>query len=82
MRPRPPPVISTRMRVAPASRLFSTSSLTTLAGFSITSPAAIWLMVLSERIRMVEDMCVVIIELVIFFFLLYSYRKKKRRMSG
>ena len=31
------------MRVAPASKLFSTSSLTTDAGRSTTSPAAIWL---------------------------------------
>ncbi|XPE37946.1 hypothetical protein ACNKHS_25585 [Shigella flexneri] len=30
------------MRVAPASRLFSTSSFTTDAGRSTTSPAAIW----------------------------------------
>ena len=30
------------MRLAPASRLFSTSSLTTDAGRSTTSPAAIW----------------------------------------
>jgi hypothetical protein len=38
----PPFSISTSMRVAPASRLFSTSSLTTDAGRSTTSPAAIW----------------------------------------
>ncbi len=31
------------MRSAPASRLFSISSLTTEAGRSTTSPAAIWL---------------------------------------
>src|ERR1700686_4602758 len=31
------------MRCAPASTAFSTSSLTTLAGRSTTSPAAIWL---------------------------------------
>ena len=30
-------------RVAPASKLFSTNSLTTEAGRSTTSPAAIWL---------------------------------------
>src|SRR5690625_1127772 len=39
----PPASISTSMRVLPASRLFSTSSLTTDAGRSMTSPAAIWL---------------------------------------
>ena len=37
----PPPSISTSMRDAPASRAFSTSSLTTEAGRSTTSPAAI-----------------------------------------
>ena len=40
---RPPSSSSTSMREAPASRLFSTSSLSTLAGRSTTSPAAIWL---------------------------------------
>ncbi len=39
----PPASMSMSMRVAPASRLFSTSSLTTEAGRSMTSPAAIWL---------------------------------------
>ena len=39
---RPPPSSSTRTSVAPASRAFSTSSLTTDAGRSTTSPAAIW----------------------------------------
>ncbi len=39
----PPCSMSISMRVAPASRLFSTSSLTTDAGRSTTSPAAIWL---------------------------------------
>jgi hypothetical protein len=39
-------------RVAPASSAFSTSSLTTLAGRSITSPAAIWLIIVSESRRM------------------------------
>ncbi len=39
---RPPPSISTSMRRAPASMAFSTSSLTTDAGRSTTSPAAIW----------------------------------------
>ena len=38
----PPPSTSTSIRVAPASRLFSTSSLTSEAGRSTTSPAAIW----------------------------------------
>ena len=42
MSPRPPPSISTSMRRAPASSAFSTSSLTTDAGRSTTSPAAIW----------------------------------------
>ena len=41
MRVRPPSLISTTMCRPPASRLFSTSSLTTAAGRSITSPAAI-----------------------------------------
>jgi hypothetical protein len=41
MRERPPPSVSTSIREAPASRAFSTSSLTTEAGRSITSPAAI-----------------------------------------
>ena len=38
----PPPLISTIMREAPASREFSTNSLTTDTGRSTTSPAAIW----------------------------------------
>jgi hypothetical protein len=38
----PPNSIAIVMRVAPASTLFSTSSLTTAAGRSTTSPAAIW----------------------------------------
>src|SRR5580658_9583871 len=41
IRASPPISISTRTRVAPASREFSTSSLTTLDGLSTTSPAAI-----------------------------------------
>ena len=41
IRPIPPRSMSMSMRCAPASRLFSTSSLTTDAGRSITSPAAI-----------------------------------------
>ena len=39
----PPASTSMRMRVAPASSEFSSSSLTTEAGRSTTSPAAIWL---------------------------------------
>ena len=38
---RPPSSTTTSITVAPASRAFSSSSLTTLAGRSITSPAAI-----------------------------------------
>ena len=41
MRSDPPAATSTSMRVAPASREFSTSSFTTDAGRSTTSPAAI-----------------------------------------
>jgi hypothetical protein len=37
---RPPPSVTISIRVAPASSAFSTSSLTTLAGRSTTSPAA------------------------------------------
>jgi len=37
---RPPPSVKTSIRLAPASIAFSTSSLTTLAGRSTTSPAA------------------------------------------
>ena len=40
IRPRPPPLATTSMRRAPASMAFSISSLTTLAGRSTTSPAA------------------------------------------
>ena len=47
--PQPPRSSSTSMREAPASREFSTSSLITEAGRSITSPAAIWLMSSSLR---------------------------------
>ena len=53
MSARPPWRNSTSMRVAPASRAFSTSSFTTAAGRSITSPAAIWLATRSERMRTV-----------------------------
>src|SRR5690348_41240 len=48
----PPPSTSMRMRVAPASREFSSSSLMTEAGRSTTSPAAILFATLSERTRM------------------------------
>ena len=48
---RPPASTSTRMRVAPASSEFSRSSLTTEAGRSTTSPAAIWLATWSESTR-------------------------------
>ena len=41
MRPMPPRWISTTTAELPASMVFSTSSLTTLAGRSTTSPAAI-----------------------------------------
>ena len=44
----PPAIISTSMRVEPASMAFSTSSLMTEAGRSTTSPAAILLIVLSS----------------------------------
>ena len=40
---RPPFLISSLISDAPASRLFSSNSLTTDAGRSMTSPAAIWL---------------------------------------
>ncbi|CSI60328.1 Uncharacterised protein [Vibrio cholerae] len=39
--------------MAPASKLFSTNSLTTEAGLSTTSPAAIWLAKRAGRIRIV-----------------------------
>ncbi len=45
----PPPAVTTSIRVAPASMAFSTSSLITLAGRSITSPAAIWLIMVSLK---------------------------------
>ena len=51
---RPPAVIVTSMRVAPASSAFSISSFTTDAGRSTTSPAAILLATSSLRIRMWE----------------------------
>lgn len=49
-RPRPASSMSIKMRLAPASMAFSTSSLTTDAGRSTTSPAAIWLASASGRI--------------------------------
>ena len=51
---RPPAAVTTSISPAPASSAFSTSSLTTLAGRSITSPAAMRLTVsgLSWRIGM------------------------------
>src|SRR5262249_21779458 len=48
---RPPDSTSTRISVAPASSEFSSNSLTTDAGRSTTSPAAILLATLSERMR-------------------------------
>lgn len=64
LRPRPAPSSSTCTRLvppassvtwidcAPASRLFSSSSFSTEAGRSTTSPAAIWLIRSSGRMRM------------------------------
>src|ERR1019366_3925122 len=52
IRRRPPASTSTRRSVAPASSEFSSSSLTTEAGRSTTSPAAIWLATWSGRMRM------------------------------
>src|SRR4051794_39202123 len=51
MRVRPPPSACTSTRPAPASRAFSTSSLTALAGRSTTSPAAMRLTVSGGRRR-------------------------------
>src|SRR4029453_9095772 len=53
MRRVPPPSMTTRTERAPASRAFSPSSLTTEAGRSTTSPAAIWSMSASLRRAMV-----------------------------
>src|SRR3990172_6478629 len=50
----PPPLTSTAMREAPASRAFSMSSLTTEAGRSTTSPAAIRAATSGGRTRMVK----------------------------
>ena len=49
IKPFPPSATSTRILPAPASMEFSTSSLTTDAGRSMTSPAAILLMVSASR---------------------------------
>ena len=49
---RPPASTSMRNSLAPASSEFSSNSLTTLAGLSTTSPAAILFATVSERIRM------------------------------
>ena len=49
----PPPSMATRIERAPASSAFSPSSLTTEAGRSTTSPAAIWSMSASLRTAMV-----------------------------
>ena len=46
----PPSSTSTLIRIAPASRLFSNNSFTTLAGRSTTSPAAILFIKCDERI--------------------------------
>ncbi len=51
MRRFPPASRSTSTEVAPASSAFSSSSLTTAAGRSTTSPAAIWLARWSGRMR-------------------------------
>ena len=48
----PPSSRSMRTWLAPASSAFSTSSLTTDAGRSMTSPAAIWLRTTSGRSAM------------------------------
>lgn len=51
IRRRPPPSVKTSMRLARASMAFSTSSLTTLAGRSTTSPAAMRLTICSGSWR-------------------------------
>src|SRR5437764_11424343 len=53
----PPSCNSTSMRVAPASMLFSTSSLTAAAGRSITSPAAMRLTRVGGSSRMSATVC-------------------------
>src|SRR5262245_17695775 len=50
----PPCSSITLIARAPASRLFSSNSFTTEAGRSTTSPAAIWLISVSGRIRMTD----------------------------
>ena len=57
MRSAPPCSTSISMQVAPASTEFSSNSLTTLAGRSMTSPAAIWLMTSAGSCWM-RGMCV------------------------
>src|SRR5208282_704629 len=52
----PPSSISTTRVRAPASREFSTSSLTTAAGRRMTSPAAIWAATWGDRIRMARGL--------------------------
>ncbi len=49
----PPPETITSIKSEPASMLFSSISLTTLAGRSITSPAAILLTRLTGNCRMI-----------------------------
>ena len=51
IRRRPPPSVKMSIRLAPASMAFSTSSLTTLAGRSTTSPAAMRLTICSGSWR-------------------------------
>ena len=53
----PPATVTTSISHAPASSAFSTSSLITLAGRSITSPAAMRLMVSSLSCRMATMQC-------------------------
>ncbi|MOA04712.1 hypothetical protein D3C78_1242820 [compost metagenome] len=50
--PLPPPAVAISILVAPASMAFSTSSFVALEGLSMTSPAAIWLMRVSESCLM------------------------------
>ncbi|MNL24771.1 hypothetical protein D3C87_1462200 [compost metagenome] len=45
----PPPAVAISIRVAPASIAFSINSFVALAGRSMTSPAAIWLIRVSGR---------------------------------
>src|SRR5690242_6313482 len=56
MRRLPPDSVSMRMERAPASRAFSRSSLTTEAGRSTTSPAAILLATFSGRMRILDTL--------------------------